>query len=149
MYKPFLCVLIPLALVSAGFGTPKSSRFSKNSVSTVSAKKADAPANSASRSSRQKRGRASRQGGSRQQQPTADRYREIQQALADRGYLKSEPNGIWGPESVEALKKFQEDQNLKPSGKLDPLSLISLGLGPKRVTASTEPPAEQPKTEQP
>src|SRR4051812_5717167 len=30
----------------------------------------------------------------RQQAPSNDRYREIQQALADRGYLKSEPNGV-------------------------------------------------------
>lgn len=84
-----------------------------------------------------------------QQQPTPDRYREIQQALADRGYLKAEPNGVWGQDSTEALKRFQEDQNLKPTGKLDSLSLITLGLGPKRTASSTGRPAEQPKTEQP
>lgn len=77
-----------------------------------------------------------------QQQPTPNRYREIQQALADRGYFKSEPDGVWGPESVEALKQFQQDQNLKPSGRLDPMSLISLGLGPKREESAPEKTAE-------
>jgi hypothetical protein len=72
-----------------------------------------------------------------QAQPTADRYREIQQALAERGYLQSEPSGAWNAESVEAMRRFQKDQNLDPSGKLDSLSLIALGLGPKR-TASTQ-----------
>ena len=72
-----------------------------------------------------------------QAQPTADRYREIQQALAQRGYLQSEPSGQWNAESVEAMRRFQKDQNLDPSGKLDSLSLIALGLGPKR-TASTQ-----------
>ncbi len=68
-----------------------------------------------------------------QQQPAPERYREIQQALIGRGYLAGPVSGAWGPESVEALKKFQRDQNLKGDGKLDSLSLIALGLGPKRT----------------
>jgi peptidoglycan hydrolase-like protein with peptidoglycan-binding domain len=68
---------------------------------------------------------------STQKAPTPERYKEIQQALASKGYLQS-PSGVWDNSSVEALKKFQADQNLEPSGKLDSLSLIGLGLGPKR-----------------
>jgi peptidoglycan hydrolase-like protein with peptidoglycan-binding domain len=77
-----------------------------------------------------------------QKAPTADRYKEIQQALASKGYLQSgaPPSGVWDNSSVEALKKFQADQNLEPSGKLDSLSLIGLGLGPKR----DQQPAPQP-----
>jgi murein L,D-transpeptidase YcbB/YkuD len=67
-----------------------------------------------------------------QQQPAPERYRGIQEALIGRGYLEGPATGQWGPESVEALKKFQLDQNLKGDGKLDSLSLIALGLGPKR-----------------
>jgi peptidoglycan hydrolase-like protein with peptidoglycan-binding domain len=52
--------------------------------------------------------------------------------LIGRGYLEGPATGEWGPQSVEALKKFQLDQNLKGDGKLDSLSLIALGLGPKR-----------------
>jgi peptidoglycan hydrolase-like protein with peptidoglycan-binding domain len=64
--------------------------------------------------------------------PTADRYKEIQQALTDRGYASGPVDGVWGPEWVNSLKKFQVDQNLDPDGKLGALSLIALGLGPKR-----------------
>ena len=70
---------------------------------------------------------------SAQNEPTADRYREIQQALKQKGYLQGDPTGKWDPSSAEALRRFQQDQNLEASGKLDSLSLIALGLGPKRT----------------
>jgi peptidoglycan hydrolase-like protein with peptidoglycan-binding domain len=73
-----------------------------------------------------------------QQAPTADRYKEIQQALASKGYFHGEPNGQWGSESADALKSFQADQSLMPDGKINSLSLIALGLGPKRLTAKSE-----------
>ena len=72
-----------------------------------------------------------------QQAPTADRYREIQQALISKGYLQGEPTGQWGPDSMEALRRFQTDQNLTADGKIGALSLIALGLGPKRLTAQS------------
>jgi peptidoglycan hydrolase-like protein with peptidoglycan-binding domain len=74
-----------------------------------------------------------------QQAPTPDRYREIQRALAAKGYFRGEPNGAWGPDSADALKRFQAEQNLMPDGKINSLSLIALGLGPKRLTAKSEP----------
>jgi Putative peptidoglycan binding domain len=88
---------------------------------------------------------------SSQQAPTPDRYKEIQQALVSKGYLHSEPNGQWGADSAEALKRFQTDQNLTPDGKLNSLSLIAMGLGPKRMTAQThpQPSPEPPKTDLP
>ena len=74
-----------------------------------------------------------------QQAPTTDRYMEIQQALVTRGYLTTPPSGTWDPATVDALKRFQEEQNLPPTGKITSLSLIALGLGPKRtpLTATT------------
>jgi peptidoglycan hydrolase-like protein with peptidoglycan-binding domain len=78
--------------------------------------------------------RARRSGPPRQTSPTAERFREFQQALADRGYYTGPVNGDWGPESVDALKRFQQDQNLTPDGKLGSLTIIALGLGPKRET---------------
>ena len=79
-----------------------------------------------------------------QQAPTPDRYREIQQALATKGYYKGEPNGEWSADSSDALKRFQGDQNLMPDGKINSLSLIALGLGPKRLTAKSDaaPPSQ-------
>jgi peptidoglycan hydrolase-like protein with peptidoglycan-binding domain len=76
----------------------------------------------------------------RQTAPTPDRYREIQEALASRGYLSSEDaNGTWGASSTEALKRFQAEQSLESSGKIDSLSLIALGLGPKHDSAVLVP----------
>lgn len=63
--------------------------------------------------------------------PTPDRYKEIQTALAQKGYLQGEATGVWNQDSAEALRRFQQDQNLQASGKLDSLSIIALGLGPK------------------
>jgi peptidoglycan hydrolase-like protein with peptidoglycan-binding domain len=69
-----------------------------------------------------------------QREPTPARYAEIQQALIDKGYFSGPADGRWGPESVAALKRFQEDQKLAATGKIDALSLIRLGLGPRRET---------------
>lgn len=89
---------------------------------------------------------------SSQQAPTPDRYKEIQKALAEKGYLHGEPNGEWNADSADALKRFQADQNLTPDGKINSLSLIAMGLGPKRMTAQNHvppPPPEAPKTDLP
>lgn len=63
--------------------------------------------------------------------PTPERYKEIQEALARKGYLHGDATGVWNPDSADALRRFQQDQNLQASGKLDSLSIIALGLGPK------------------
>jgi peptidoglycan hydrolase-like protein with peptidoglycan-binding domain len=82
---------------------------------------------------------------SSQRTPTPERYKEIQQALAAKGYLGPEsPNGVWDSASVEALKRFQQDQNLEPSGKIDSLSLIGLGLGPRRDSPAAPAPQDHP-----
>lgn len=80
---------------------------------------------------------------SSQREPDAERYKEIQQSLANKGYFTGPVNGTWGSESVEALKRFQRDQHIDDDGKLGSLSLIALGLGPKRGGTDSGP-AEKP-----
>ena len=81
----------------------------------------------------------------RQMIPSPDRYREIQGALASKGFLNpEEATGTWNQASSDALKKFQTEQNLESSGKINSLSLIALGLGPKRESASAAPPKPVP-----
>lgn len=75
---------------------------------------------------------------STQREPDAERYKEIQQSLADKGYFAGPVNGTWNADSVEALKRFQRDENIGDDGKLGSLSLIALGLGPKRGTEKPE-----------
>ncbi len=56
-----------------------------------------------------------------------------------KGYLKSEPSGVWDADSVDALKRYQADQNQDPTGKLTAAALIGLGLGPKTALMTTPP----------
>jgi peptidoglycan hydrolase-like protein with peptidoglycan-binding domain len=140
VYKAIFPALAFLAIgCSSLAATPAKPHKRRQPVSTVTAKV------SAKNTPRHKGKVAARvPARSFQQAPTADRYKEIQQALASKGYFKGEPNGAWGPESADALKRFQSDQNLMPDGKIGSLSLIALGLGPKRMTARSEaPPAPQ------
>jgi murein L,D-transpeptidase YcbB/YkuD len=74
-----------------------------------------------------------------QMKPTRERYREIEQALASRGYFNGEPRGDWTAESIEALKRFQADQRLDADGRIDSMSLIALGLGPSRAGSPGTP----------
>lgn len=92
----------------------------------------------------------------RQQAPTSDRYREIQQALMAKGYLKTEPSGVWDADSVNAMQHFQSDQKITASGKINAPSLIALGLGAKSAGApeaaplpGAPPPAAAPASPPP
>jgi hypothetical protein len=86
----------------------------------------------------------------RQMAPTADRYKEIQSALASKGYLQpDQATGAWNQASIDALKKFQADQKIESSGKINSLSLIALGLGPKHDTAAAKPPSPPAPDPQP
>jgi hypothetical protein len=76
-----------------------------------------------------------------QANPSPERYKEIQQALASKGYLKSEPNGVWDSQSTDALRQFQADKKLDPSGKINAPSLIGLGLGPQPPASAPQIPA--------
>ena len=59
-------------------------------------------------------------------------------------------DGNWSPASVDALKRFQHDQSLTEDGKIGSLSVIALGLGPKRaglspLAAPAHPPEPVPE----
>ena len=72
--------------------------------------------------------------------PAPERYQEIPQALVSKGYLKpEEASGVWDQNSSDALKRFQSEQKLPGTGKIDSLSLIALGLGPKHDSAEVRP----------
>ena len=64
-----------------------------------------------------------------QKAPTKDRISEIQAALAKDGEYTGEPTGKWDNSTIEAMRKFQAEHGLNPSGKIDALSLEKLGLG--------------------
>lgn len=101
---------------------PKSNRIQASRVTRTPARRYYAPARPAV-----------------QMQPTADRYREIQQALIDKGFLEGTATGSWDADSVNALNRFKQAQNQKADGRLDSRSLIALGLGPKKESYISVP----------
>ena len=112
--------------------------------STDSSKKSEQA--SPRRASRKKpvRRRTARVPAGSQTQPSRERYRQIQQALADAGFDPGPVDGVWGSNSEDALQDFQEARGLEPTGRVDALSLIQLGLGPQYETPDT--PAETTKS---
>ena len=102
------------------------SSTTKSSTAKPGATKKSAASKSSSKS-KSKRAAAPRG----QQRPTTERYKEIEEALASRGYLQEEPTGKWSTNAVDALRSFQADHDLPPTGRVDSLSLMQLGLGPR------------------
>jgi hypothetical protein len=93
---------------------------------------ASAPAASSKSSTSTKKKKTKRHSSKReptQKAPTSDRISEIQSALARGGYYQGQPNGKWDSNTVAALQKFQSDNGMNASGKLDAPSLQKLGLG--------------------
>lgn len=59
---------------------------------------------------------------------SSNQVRSIQQNLTDRGYDSGRPDGVWGPNTQQALRSFERDQNLQADGRPDPQTLAALGV---------------------
>lgn len=51
---------------------------------------------------------------------------EMQERLNELGYKVGTVDGVSGPRTVEALKKFQSDNKLSPTGAIDPDTIRKL-----------------------
>jgi len=128
------------AATHAKLATPKSGGMAQaktaNKSHAAAARRAHPKTNSGkatgARSSKKPVRRTAATWRNRQLSPTPQRYKEIQTALASKGYLNPEDaTGQWDQKSIDALKRFQAEQKITDSGKLNSLSIIALGLGPK------------------
>jgi peptidoglycan hydrolase-like protein with peptidoglycan-binding domain len=54
--------------------------------------------------------------------------KQAQQALNDKGFNVGTPDGIAGPKTQAAVRKFQQQQNIGASGQLDQQTLAALGI---------------------
>ena len=146
------CILTLGALCWSAQSAAPAKKKSKSSTKKAAATAKKAPAKAAAsksgaakKSSSSKRGKKGVTWRNRQTAPAPERYKQIQDALAAKGYFKAEDaNGVWGPGSADALKKFQADQNIEATGKVNSLSLIALGLGPRRDATPPPKPPEPP-----
>ena len=59
---------------------------------------------------------------------SAHGVRQVQTALRQRGHREIKADGKWSDETAAALKKFQEDQKLEPTGSLNLRTLRALGF---------------------
>jgi peptidoglycan hydrolase-like protein with peptidoglycan-binding domain len=143
----FALIAATLLVTLCAFGaTPVTTHKKKATAKKTTAKKGSTTAASHKKGAPGKKA-ASTTWRNRQMAPSSERYHEIQDALVAKGYLNREDaNGTWNQNSVDALKRFQSEQSLDASGKINSLSLIALGLGPKReTTASAAPPPKVPQ----
>jgi peptidoglycan hydrolase-like protein with peptidoglycan-binding domain len=63
--------------------------------------------------------------------------RRVQQTLNNRGFDAGSVNGVLGPSTRAALKRFQQGENLEASGELNPQTLTALGIPEEKERAST------------
>lgn len=68
--------------------------------------------------------------------------RDIQQALVDRGYTVGTVDGVWGRRSIAALKAFQTNAGLFPTGVIDEPTLNALLAPPQSSIADADTTAE-------
>lgn len=72
--------------------------------------------------------------------------REIQQQLQSQGY-NVQPDGIFGPNTRQALRQFQQDQGIQASGRVDTNTLAALGVI-EGGTQQAQTPEEQQRQQQ-
>lgn len=65
-----------------------------------------------------------------QLRPEPQRIQEIQQALAQVGYLNGQPSGQWDDQTRQAMRRYQADHGFPETGLPEAKSLMKLGLGP-------------------
>jgi len=62
--------------------------------------------------------------------------KNVQHALKEKGFYPGPEDGVAGPETRSAIKKYQAQQNLTADGRLGPKTLDSLGV--KEASPKTE-----------
>lgn len=63
--------------------------------------------------------------------------RQIQNTLHQEGYTIGQADGMWGPKTQQAIRKFQQDKGLAPTGNIDLAMINQLGLGQIIAALST------------
>lgn len=69
---------------------------------------------------------------------TVSENKAIQKKLKDLGYYKSAVDGIIGPISKTAIRKFQKDYGLKVDGIVGPQTLKALGISTGKYQSSSD-----------
>lgn len=60
--------------------------------------------------------------------------RQVQQTLDKDGFHAGSADGRWGPETRNAIKKFQQSKDIRADGRLNRQTMADLGLGASRYS---------------
>jgi peptidoglycan hydrolase-like protein with peptidoglycan-binding domain len=70
---------------------------------------------------------------------THDEIMQAQEALNQKGFDVGKADGIAGPQTRRALRRFQREQGLQQSGRFDNRTLAALGVSPGQQGSSAQP----------
>lgn len=65
----------------------------------------------------------------------------VQHQLRQSGFYQGRVDGVWGPDSVSALQRFQQAHGLQITGQLNQATAATLGLDPDAVLGMQQVPA--------
>lgn len=76
---------------------------------------------------------------------TEERVMSMQRALMDRGLYQGRVDGVSGPQTAAALREFQYQNGLAPTGRLNLSTANALGINAERQPVAGTDPAPQPQ----
>ena len=72
---------------------------------------------------------------------TRDQITQLQQALNDNGFDAGTVDGVFGAQTIAAVKRFQTKAGLQPTGRIDQQTLALVGMQPPGTTGQGGNPA--------
>lgn len=74
--------------------------------------------------------------------------RQVQEQLKSSGYDVGQVDGIYGPQTRQALTQYQKDKGLTASGEIDQQLLAGMDIDAPQVARTPDEPSQQPLREQ-
>lgn len=79
-----------------------------------------------------------------QQMHDQETVRKVQEKLNEEGYSVGPTDGVWGPQTQQALTQFQQAEGIEATGQLDEQTMSALGIEEEAGAAGAQ---EAPKSE--
>jgi peptidoglycan hydrolase-like protein with peptidoglycan-binding domain len=69
---------------------------------------------------------------------TPDMTQQVQERLQQQGMYRGRIDGVWGPGTEAAMRSYQQQHNLNPTGKLDADTVAALNLGTSQNSSNAQ-----------
>lgn len=80
-----------------------------------------------------------------EQMPDQQTVRKVQEKLNEEGYSVGPTDGVWGPQTQQALTQFQQAEGLEATGQLDEQTMSALGIEEEAGAAGAQEPPKPPE----